>query len=99
GRRNPWRLCPAACKISHTRPSKRSAREALMRRFWIILANTLLLPCTLHGQADLTAWIRSNAVPLKTVEARHGFDDMEPLRRIIGDARIVSLGTERHARH
>ena len=67
-----------------------------MRRSWILFANALLLPCTLHAQADVTSWIRTNAVPLKTVEARHGFDDMEPLRRIIGDARIVSLGEATH---
>ncbi len=41
-------------------------------------------------------WIRDNAVKLKTVEAGHGFDDMEPLRKIIGDARIVSLGEATH---
>ena len=67
-----------------------------MRRSWILFASALLLPCTLHAQADVTSWIRTNAVPLKTVEARHGFDDMEPLRRIIGDARIVSLGEATH---
>src|SRR5678809_272309 len=80
-------------------PSGRGRRcrlEARMRRSWILFANALLLPCTLHAQADVTSWIRTNAVPLKTVEARHGFDDMEPLRRIIGDARIVSLGEATH---
>src|SRR4051794_4032483 len=66
-----------------------------MRHHWM-LANALLLPCALHAQTEVTSWIRANAVPLKTVEARHGFDDMQPLRRIIGDARIVSLGEATH---
>jgi erythromycin esterase-like protein len=66
------------------------------RHRWIMVANALLPPCALHAQAEVTSWIRANAVPLTTVEARHGFDDMEPLRRIVGDARIVSLGEATH---
>ena len=41
-------------------------------------------------------WIRDNAVKLQTVEAGHGFDDMQQLKRIVGDARIVSLGEATH---
>jgi erythromycin esterase-like protein len=38
----------------------------------------------------------SQAVRLSTPEARHGFEDMQPLKKIIGDARIVSLGEATH---
>jgi erythromycin esterase-like protein len=41
-------------------------------------------------------WMRKNAIPLKTVEAGNGFDDMQPLKKVIGDARIVSLGEATH---
>jgi erythromycin esterase-like protein len=41
-------------------------------------------------------WMRSNAVPLTTVEAGHGFADMQPLKKIVGDARIVALGEATH---
>lgn len=41
-------------------------------------------------------WIAARAIPLKTVEAGHGFDDMQPLRKIVGSARIVSLGEATH---
>jgi erythromycin esterase len=41
-------------------------------------------------------WIRSHAVALKTTEAGNGFDDMRPLRAMVGDARIVSLGEATH---
>jgi erythromycin esterase len=41
-------------------------------------------------------WIRSTAIPLATVEPRQGYSDLEPLRAIIGDARIVSLGEATH---
>lgn len=67
-----------------------------MRRRWIMPAVALLLPCALGAQAEVASWIRANAIPLETVEARHGFADMEPLRRIVGDARIVSLGEATH---
>ena len=41
-------------------------------------------------------WVRSNALPLATVVAGNGFADLEPLRNIIGTARIVSLGEATH---
>ena len=45
---------------------------------------------------EAIAWVRANAMPLASVEAGHGFADLEPLRHIIGDARIVSLGEATH---
>jgi erythromycin esterase len=50
------------------------------------------------GRTDkaVVEWIRSAAIPLATAEPRHGFKDLEPLRAIIGDARIVSLGEATH---
>jgi hypothetical protein len=42
------------------------------------------------------AWIRDNAVKLQMVEAGHGFEDMQPLKKIVGDAKIVSLGEATH---
>ena len=41
-------------------------------------------------------WIRAHAIRLKTPEAGHGFADMKPLKKIIGNARIVSLGEATH---
>jgi len=41
-------------------------------------------------------WIRTHAIPLKTVEAGHGFDDLQPLAKVVGDARIVALGEATH---
>src|SRR5581483_3474292 len=45
---------------------------------------------------DVRDWISEHAIPLATVEANHGFADLEPLRRIIGTARILSLGEATH---
>ena len=48
------------------------------------------------AQDPVVAWFRSQAVPLTTVEAGHGFADMQPLKKMIGNARIVSLGEATH---
>lgn len=70
------------------------------KRIALVLALTVL---GAHSfSADTTkpsaqvAWIRANAIPLKTVEAGHGFDDMMPLERVVGDARVVGLGEATH---
>lgn len=41
-------------------------------------------------------WLKENAIPLRTVEAGNGFADMQPLRKVIGDSRLVSLGEATH---
>lgn len=41
-------------------------------------------------------WIKAHAVRLQTAEAGHGFADMQPLKKIVGNARIVSLGEATH---
>jgi erythromycin esterase len=40
--------------------------------------------------------IGQNAINIKTPEAGHGFDDLQPLKKLIGDARIVGLGEATH---
>jgi len=67
----------------------------------------LLVTCCLIGLAyaqsaqqspdkSTVDWIAANAVRLKTPEAGNGFADMQPLKKIIGNARIVSLGEATH---
>jgi erythromycin esterase len=46
--------------------------------------------------AELHTWLKENAVHLNTIEAGSPFDDMQPLKAIIGDARIVALGEASH---
>jgi erythromycin esterase-like protein len=48
-------------------------------------------------QTDVaTEWIRANAIRLSTTEAGHGLADMQALKPLIGNARIVSLGEATH---
>ena len=68
-----------------------------MRRHAILWTAVLVFSSVSSAQDPaVTNWVRANAVPLKTVEARNGLADMEPLRKIVGNARIVSLGEATH---
>jgi erythromycin esterase len=42
------------------------------------------------------AWLRAAIIPFETADAGRGFADLQPLRKLIGDARIVALGEATH---
>ena len=44
----------------------------------------------------ITAWLRQNAIPLRSVTAGSGFADLQPLRTILKDVRLVGLGEATH---
>ena len=48
------------------------------------------------GRDSVVDWIRQHSMRLTTVKAGNGFDDMQPLKNVIGTARIVSLGEATH---
>jgi erythromycin esterase len=54
-------------------------------------ADHLLRPTPGHVQQ-----VRRAAIPLTTAVAGNGFADLQPLRNVIGDARIVALGEGTH---
>lgn len=43
-----------------------------------------------------TTWLEENGHDLGTAEPQADLDDLEPLRRVVGDARVVSLGEATH---
>lgn len=45
----------------------------------------------------VSKWLKKNAIPLKSVEAGHGFEDLMPLKRILKDIRVVGLGESTHS--
>jgi erythromycin esterase len=44
----------------------------------------------------VTQWLKAHAIPLKSVEAGHGFDDLKPLKKVFANVRIVGLGEATH---
>ncbi|KZM70565.1 erythromycin esterase family protein [Nocardia terpenica] len=46
--------------------------------------------------AELAAWFRDHATLLGSLEVDDSLDDLEPLRDIVGDARIVAVGEGAH---
>ncbi len=61
---------------------------------WLLLA----LVATAHTASDRRPedWIRFHAIRLQSVEAGHGFADMQPLAGVVDDAKIVALGEATH---
>lgn len=55
-------------------------------------------PMELSAQerTEVYDWLQKNTIHLTAIEAGSGFDDMMPLRAMIADARIVSLGENAH---
>ena len=47
-------------------------------------------------ESDGIAWLKANALPLATAEPGSDVKDLEPLRRSIGNARVVGLGEATH---
>lgn len=66
------------------------------RTFCCIVLLLALLPASAQDDRAVSEWIARQAVRLTGVEAGHGFADMQALKEIVGDARIVSLGEATH---
>jgi erythromycin esterase len=50
--------------------------------------------------SDVTRWLRDNAESLSTTDPdSDDFSDLEPLRDIVGDARVVAIGESTHRVH
>ena len=64
------------------------------------LAAMCLMPLSIASQTSapdaVNDWVRASAIRLATPVAGHGFDDMQPLKKVVGDARIVALGEATH---
>lgn len=48
---------------------------------------------------EVSTWLRENAIPFDTTDPNSDFEDLMPLKELIGDARIVALGEATHGTH
>jgi erythromycin esterase-like protein len=67
-----------------------------MRSARFLLATALLPAVVAQEPAPVRDWIAGHAIRLTTPEAGHGFEDMQPLKQVVGNARIVALGEATH---
>ena len=70
----------------------------------LVLAIFLLMPTSSQAQQEesvdaFVAWAREYAIPIATIEPGRGFEDLQPLKDIVGSARVVGLGESVHAAH
>ncbi|MGV9807321.1 hypothetical protein [Micromonospora chersina] len=49
------------------------------------------MPASSHPGA-FASWLREHAAPLTHLDPEAPLDDLEPLRALIGDARVVAIG-------
>jgi erythromycin esterase len=42
------------------------------------------------------AWLKNNCIKIQTVQAENGFNDLQPLKQMIGNAKIIGLGEFTH---
>jgi erythromycin esterase len=54
---------------------------------------------TKQGISADTLWLKANAIPFETTEPNSSFEDLMPLKEMIGNARIVALGEATHGTH
>jgi hypothetical protein len=47
-------------------------------------------------KSKIISWIKQNALPLKSVKAESGLEDLSPLKNVLKDVQIVGLGEATH---
>lgn len=47
------------------------------------------------NEKELT-WLKNNCIKIKAVKSESGFDDLQPIKGLIGESRIVGLGENTH---
>ena len=73
------------------------------RRAFFLLLNCAFLATASLGQKtspakeqEVLSWIKQNAIPIRHIEAGNGFSDLQPLKQVLKDVKVVGLGEATH---
>ena len=85
---------------SITRRAARSRHRLLgPALLWVIAVGCRRQSAPGGDARSFEVWARRHAAPIASVEPGHALDDLEPLREIVGDARVVAVGESLHDVH
>src|SRR5262249_476151 len=51
---------------------------------------------SLENEQTIIQWLQQNAMPIEHIEMGNGFDDLQPLKTILKDAKVVAIGEATH---
>jgi erythromycin esterase len=98
--------------MNNPEPTPREARSELTRRRFVGVAAAAATGAMASGSGligsasaqaagagDVVSWINRHAAPVRSLEPEGPLFDLHPLRRIVGDARLVGLGYGAHGTH
>jgi erythromycin esterase len=49
-----------------------------------------------EDKLEIQTWLRRNSIPILHIEAGNGFSDLQPLKTLLNDAKVVGLGETTH---
>lgn len=82
--------------FSYDKDAKPGCYEIKLAEVLSVEANAARVAEALRQQKAVIGWLKTNAIPLKTVEAGNGFADLQPLKNVLKDVRFVGLGEATH---
>src|ERR1700743_3318220 len=65
----------------------------------IILLLSALMPLGVSAQSELVSAINGKLIPLKTLNPDDDFSDLQPLKKILKDKKVIGLGESGHGVH
>ena len=77
-------------------------KRTIRRVLFLLLTSDLVANASLGQEtppADeqaILSWIQENAIPIRHIEAGNNYSDLQPLKEILKDVKVVGLGESTH---
>jgi erythromycin esterase len=82
--------------LNHNGSGPAGRYEIRVNRIWSAAEYAARLAEERRAQQAVIAELKSRSIAITSVEAGNGFDDLQPLKRVFKDVRIIGLGEETH---